>query len=558
MCSCYGTVMTTTLALPSIVTVMLLEPDATPLTVTTTRPLPSVSADAGDAVALAGSLDTIVAARPLSTVPPLVLAVKVMELLPPMGTVRLLGNAVTVSTGTSETESDAVLLFPSLVAVITAAPESAATTAPTAEFDMLALAVFDVQTIGRPMSTLPDASVRVAVKVKLSPTISDLVEGTTDTLATGTSVDTNAMGPGVGPTPSTVTRIVAVSAPSAVISPPDVPLDTDALAGLLLVQTTVRPARASVPPTESFATTLACTVCPTKMLESGALMLTDTTGTGEITKVRGADDLPSETAVTAEVPGDTALTSPLAVMVTAPGGLTEKLTVRPESGAPNRSSRASTVCWVCVTNNPVRAEVSETLFTASCTKMLFAPVFPSAAAITVVVPAATPVATPLWSTVAISGAPVDQATVRPSRMLLLTSRNTAAADTFWLTKNESTGVLTLIVLTGASTFTVAVLLRLSKGAVAVMTTGIRPPGALTPVMVEVTLWLPERVPNDIDALAGASVIRRPGIGAEPTSTAVAVTCVVPPTKNESGAAIVTMTLLTGTRILSVDVGDAVP
>ena len=190
--------------------------------------------------------------------------------------------------------------------------------------------------------------------------------------------------------------------------------------------------------------------------------------------------------------------------------------------------------------------------------MLFAPVFPSAAAITVVVPAATPVATPLWSTVAISGAPVDQATVRPSRMLLLTSRNTAAADTFWLTKNESTGVLTLIVLTGASTFTVAVLLRLSKGAVAVMTTGIRPPGALTPVMVEVTLWLPERVPNDIDALAGASVIRRPGIGAEPTSTAVAVTCVVPPTKNESGAAIVTMTLLTGTRILSVDVGDAVP
>ena len=260
MCTYYGTVMTTTAALPSIVTVMLLEPDATPFTVTTTMPLTSVSADAGDAVALVGSLDTIVAARPLSTVPPLVLAVKVMEPLPPTGTVRLFGAAVTVSTGTSETESDATLLFPSLVAVITAAPESAATTAPTAEFAMLALVVFDVQTIGRPMSTLPDASVRVAVKVKLSPTKSDLVEGTTVTLATGTRVDTKAMGPGVGPTPSTVTRIVAVSAPSAVISPPDVPLDTDALAGLLLVQTTVRPARLSVPPTESFATALACTV----------------------------------------------------------------------------------------------------------------------------------------------------------------------------------------------------------------------------------------------------------------------------------------------------------
>ena len=43
----YGTVMTTTFILPSIVTLMLLVPDAIPFTVTTTLPLPSVVADAG-------------------------------------------------------------------------------------------------------------------------------------------------------------------------------------------------------------------------------------------------------------------------------------------------------------------------------------------------------------------------------------------------------------------------------------------------------------------------------------------------------------------------------
>ncbi len=72
-----------------------------------------------------------------------------------------------------------------------------------------------------------------------------------------------------GPTPSTVTPIVVVPGPNAEIRPL---LEIVATLGALLVQTMVRPVSGNTLLAASRATTVACTVVPAAMLESGAEM----------------------------------------------------------------------------------------------------------------------------------------------------------------------------------------------------------------------------------------------------------------------------------------------
>src|SRR6266513_3080148 len=97
------------------------------------------------------------------------------------------GLTETVATGTWVTVTDAVPLFPSLVAVTVAEPGVTPETSPepfTVATDVLLL---DQVTV-RPESVLPFASLRVAASCTVCPCWIESVAGLTDTVATGTWV----------------------------------------------------------------------------------------------------------------------------------------------------------------------------------------------------------------------------------------------------------------------------------------------------------------------------------------------------------------------------------
>src|SRR5207244_2779326 len=82
--------------------------------------------------------------------------------VPPTYIFGVVGLTVTDATGTFATVTLAVPLCPSLVAVIVTAPAATPVTSPVA--DTVAIAAFElVQLITRPLSTLPAASLGVAV-----------------------------------------------------------------------------------------------------------------------------------------------------------------------------------------------------------------------------------------------------------------------------------------------------------------------------------------------------------------------------------------------------------
>jgi len=92
---------------------------------------------------------------------------------------------VTEATGTVDTVTAAVPLRPSLVAVIVAAPTATPVTSPVA--GTVAIATFELaQAITRPLSTLPAASLGVAVSCTVPPTYMLGTVGLTVTDATGT------------------------------------------------------------------------------------------------------------------------------------------------------------------------------------------------------------------------------------------------------------------------------------------------------------------------------------------------------------------------------------
>src|SRR2546422_1980513 len=99
--------------------------------------------------------------------------------------VAVTGVIATAATGTFATVTVAVPLFPSLVAVIVADPAATPVTTPVA--DTVAMAGFAlVHVIARPVSTLPAASLGVAVSCAVLPTKTFVVAGLTATHADGT------------------------------------------------------------------------------------------------------------------------------------------------------------------------------------------------------------------------------------------------------------------------------------------------------------------------------------------------------------------------------------
>jgi hypothetical protein len=156
-----GTGVTVTVAvplLPSLVAVIVAVPAPAPLT----RPLPLT-------VATARLLLDQVTVRPVSTLPAESFGVAVSCVVPPTYRLAVAGLTATAATGTSATVTVAVPLFPSLVAVIVAAPAATAVTRPVAETEAIPGALL-VQVTGRPVSVFPAESLAVAVSCTLAPT----------------------------------------------------------------------------------------------------------------------------------------------------------------------------------------------------------------------------------------------------------------------------------------------------------------------------------------------------------------------------------------------------
>jgi hypothetical protein len=132
------------------------------------------------------------------------------------------------------TDTFAVPLWPSAVAVMLALPVATAVTSPVVE--TVATAVFVLaQVIVRPMSTLPLASLRTADACVVWPTLRLLVPSDTLTVATGATVTVTCTDP---VTPPLAAVIVVFPAVSAVTRPIAL---TDAATTLELDQLTVRP-----------------------------------------------------------------------------------------------------------------------------------------------------------------------------------------------------------------------------------------------------------------------------------------------------------------------------
>src|SRR5207245_350076 len=192
---------------------------------------------------------------------------------------------------------DAVPLRPSLVAVMVADPGDTAATSPvplTVATPLLSLA----QLIVRPESTLPLASLSVAVSCTVCPTGALAVAGLTDTVATGTTVTAMLALPLL---PSLVAVIVVEPGDTAVTSPVAL---TVATAALLDVQVTVRPVK-ELPPA-SLRIVASCWVLPATTLAVAGLTDTvatgaGTVGTAAVVPLTTFDRLPN-TAFTLSVP----------------------------------------------------------------------------------------------------------------------------------------------------------------------------------------------------------------------------------------------------------------
>src|SRR3989441_59933 len=157
---------------PSLVAVMVVEPIATPVT----SPL---------ALTVATALFELVhaTARPFSGLPFASFGVAVSWTVPPGCMLTDAGVTATDATGTAVTVTAAVPVFPSLVAVIVAAPAATPLTSPLALTVATAWLLL-VHVTARPLNGPPFASFGVAASCAVCPTCSASVVGVTSTDAT--------------------------------------------------------------------------------------------------------------------------------------------------------------------------------------------------------------------------------------------------------------------------------------------------------------------------------------------------------------------------------------
>src|SRR3989442_1656882 len=168
---------------PSLVAVVAAVPGATPVT----SPL-------ADTVERPG-LDLVqVTARPVSAFPLASLGVALSCTVPPTTTFAVAGLTTTEATGTVDTVTAAVPLWPSLVAVIVTAPTATPVTRPLAE-TVATAPLLVVQVTVRPLSGLPAASLGVAASCAAPPTYRFGAAGLTATEATGGFVPVTVAAP---------------------------------------------------------------------------------------------------------------------------------------------------------------------------------------------------------------------------------------------------------------------------------------------------------------------------------------------------------------------------
>ena len=233
-----------------------------------------------------------------------------------------------------------------------------------------------------------------------------------------------------GPTPSTVTPIVALPAATALIRPDE---ETVATPVALLVHTIVRPVSGRMLFAASRATTVPCVLLPVVRLESGALTLTDATGTAVTVSRNVAGPTPSTVTPIVLLPGETALISPDEETVATPVALLVHTIVRPVSGRMLlAASRATTVA--CVVAPSTRLESGAVTLTeatdgADTVSPNVAGPTPSTVTPIVALPAATALIRPDEETVATPVALLVHTIVRPvsGRMLFAASRATTVA-----------------------------------------------------------------------------------------------------------------------------------
>jgi len=197
---------------------------------------------------IAGLLETQFTVRPISVVPPASFGVAVSCWDSPSTIGVLAEERVSDATGTGMTVSDALPLFPSLVAMMLALPAVAAVIRPLVD-TVATAALSDDQTMARPISGMPLASRVVAVACVACPAATEPDANITDTEATGTAV-TVIEAPLFFP--SLVAVICAAPGETAVMTPLCETVATD---GASEVQLTARSLR-TFPPA-SFSTALA-------------------------------------------------------------------------------------------------------------------------------------------------------------------------------------------------------------------------------------------------------------------------------------------------------------
>jgi len=179
-----------------------------------------------------------------------------------------------VTGGSAVTVIAAVPLFPSLVAVIVAAPTATPVTSPL-PFTLAIPPLLDAHVTARPVRTVPALSLVTALSWTAWPAGTLAEAGLTATDATGAGAGGAVTVIAAVPLlPSLVAVIVAVPAATPVTRPLVL---TVATAVLLLAQVIVRPDREL--PFASFGVAVSCTVWPTGTLAVVGLTATEATGT---------------------------------------------------------------------------------------------------------------------------------------------------------------------------------------------------------------------------------------------------------------------------------------
>src|SRR5512142_48541 len=322
------------------------------------------------------------------------------------------GVTVTLPTGAKVTFTVDVPLLPSLVAVIVTVPAATPVTAPVGETVATPGLLVDHATT-RPVSTLPLASLTVAVSVIVCPTDTDAGDGVTVTLATGTIVTVTRAVP---VTPSHVALTVASPAPTPNAPPVWSTNNTELLLEAQVIGRSVRTL-----PLASFTIAVNCVLEPFARVAPGGCSVTLATGTLD-TVIAAVPLLPSIVAVTVVVPAATAFRTPASETVA-----TDVLLLDHETGRPmttllfaSRAIATSWLVWPTVIASGLGATV--TVATAPCvTVIVAASLLPSAVPVIVAFPGPTAVTMPDAFTVATPSLLLVHTTARSLRMLFAAS-----------------------------------------------------------------------------------------------------------------------------------------